>query len=287
MSVYHDRVPFQALRLLIIVTFFASCMPQTKSTYEHGKLLINFTDSTMHIVEGAFQKRNVDGCFLLYDMEKDTALVFNRQRANQEFLPASTFKIANSLIALERKAVKDINEVIAWDSVERFVPAWNGDQTMRTAFRYSAVWFYQELARRIGREQMDRWVKKLGYGNMAAGPGIDDFWLEGDLRITPAQQVDFLKRLVKEDLPVKEKNVKAVKEIMIGEENERYILRAKTGWADSDRSTGWYVGWLEIEGKNYIFVNNIDIADEEKDLRSRKEIVKEILDAVFQTELKI
>jgi len=273
--------------LLAVFSLLISCMPQSKSTYEHGEVLINFTDSINQIVREAFQKRNVEGCFVLYDVERDTALIFNRDRSTQEFLPASTFKIANSLIALECKAVRDVDEVIAWDSVKRFIPAWNGDQNMRTAFRYSVVWFYQELARRIGQKQMNEWVRKLKYGNMHAGPGVDDFWLQGDLRITPMQQVDFLHRLMEEDLPVKKKNIAAVKDIMIEEKTDRYTLRTKTGWADADRSIGWYVGWIEIGDKNYIFVNNIDIIDEDKDVKARKEIVKEILDATFQIDLGI
>ena len=273
------QAPLKLFLILLIVV--VSCIPQSKSTYEHGTLLISFGDTTRQLVENAFKNRQVLGCFILHDIEKDTSLVHNPERAKEGFLPASTFKITNSLIALECKVVEDENEVIPWDSVARFVHSWNNDQTMRTAIRYSAVWFYQELARRIGPERMNEWLRKLNYGNEIAGPEIDTFWLNGDLRITPIQQVDFLKRMISEDLPVKKKNLNTVKDIMIVERTDRYVLRAKSGWATSGQPVGWYVGWLEIDGKNYIFVNNLDIVHE-GDEKYRMEIVMEILDEIFQ-----
>ncbi len=261
-------------------------MPQSSSVTEHAELIINFSDSSQTVINEAFTKRGIEGCFILYDLKKDTSLFYNSARLDQMFLPASTFKIANSLIALECKAVKDVNEIILWDGEERIVPAWNQDQTMRTAFKYSAVWFYQELARRIGEDEMSKWVKKLHYGNETIGPHIDDFWLVGDLRISPQQQVDFLKKLINEDLPARKKNIAFVKEIMVEESSDRYVLRGKTGWADIGTPVGWYVGWLEISGNNYVFVMNMDIL-EPGDQIYRKEVTKEILNEIFQIDLSI
>jgi len=280
-----------AIYYLIFCASFASClfyacMPQTKSAVEHADVIISFSDSTYALVQSAFAGRNVEGCFILYDADKDTSLLYNEYRCTQEFLPASTFKIANSMIALNCKVVKDINEVISWDGVERVVPAWNQDQTMRTAFRYSTVWFYQELARRTGKDKMREWVEKLDYGNKIIAENIDDFWLVGDLRITPWQQLDFLRRFVDGKLPVKKKIQQQVMEIMVEEQTERYTLRAKTGWADVDQPVGWYVGWLQYGSKNYFFVLNMDIVDP-GDQIYRKEITKEILNEVFQIDLSI
>jgi len=270
----------------IIQLLLSSCMPQNTSSVEHNELFVTFSDTTYSTIKNAFIKRNVEGCFILYDVKRDTALTYNPERSTAFFLPASTFKIPNSLIALECKAVRDVNEIIPWDGEERIVPAWNQDQTMRTAFRYSAVWFYQELARRVGMDRMIKWVRKLNYGNNAVGPGIDDFWLVGDLRITPSQQVDFLKRLLKDDLPAKKKNMASLKDIMIEESNETYVLRGKTGWADFGTPVGWYVGWLEVGEQNFIFVMNMDII-EVGDQMYRKEITYEILNGIFQFNLAI
>ncbi len=268
----------------IIQLFLPSCMPQNTSSVEHNEPFITFSDSTYSTIKNAFVKRNVDGCFILYDVKRDTTLVYNPERTEEFFLPASTFKIPNSLIALECKVVRDVNEIIPWDGKERIVPAWNQDQTMRTAFRYSAVWFYQDLARRIGIDRMKKWVRKLNYGNNTVGPGIDDFWLVGDLRITARQQVDFLERLLKSDLPAKKKNMATVRDIMIEESNQRYVLRGKTGWADFGTPVGWYVGWLEVGEQNFIFAMNMDII-EAGDQMYRKEIVNEVLNSIFQLNL--
>ncbi len=267
--------------LLLIIVILSSCMPQSKSTYEHGEVMISLDDSVYKIVESAFQNRQVTGCFILHDLEKDSTLIYNPQRSVEEFLPASTFKIPNSLIALECKVIANENEIIPWDNVVRLVPGWNTDQTMCTAIRYSAVWFYQELARRVGEKRMNDWLGKLNYGNKVAGPEVDNFWLSGDLRITPMQQVDFLKKMIREELPVKEKNLNIVKEIMITERNDRYVIRAKSGWATAGPQIGWYVGWLELDAKYYIFVNNIDIIHQ-GDEKYRTEIAMEILNEIFQ-----
>lgn len=107
-------------------------------------------DSSLFKIESVFHENGIEGCFILYDVQNDTSIIYNQLRATQQFLPASTFKIPNSLIALECEAIHDENEVIAWDSVKRFVPAWNKDHNLRTGIKNSVVWFYQELARRIG-----------------------------------------------------------------------------------------------------------------------------------------
>jgi beta-lactamase class D len=285
----HCLTSYQKASVKLLVgslIFFGACMPQAKSAVEQPEQLVILADATLGMIRQTFVRRGLNGCFILRDISKDTSLVYNPDRAKQPFLPASTFKIANSLIALECKAVKGINEVIAWDGEERFVAAWNTDHTMRTAIRYSVVWYYQELARRIGESQMDHWVQKLKYGNQTIGPNVDDFWLVGDLRITAEQQVGFLERLIRNDLAAKQKNIDLVKEILVEESNERYTLCGKTGWADFGTPVGWYVGWLDLGANSYIFVLNMDIAEPGEQIY-RKEITKEILNELFQIDLGI
>lgn len=219
-----------------------------------------------------YDNSNVHGCLIIYNLHDDKYLMYNKERAEKNFLPASTFKILNSLIALETGVIKDENEVIPWDSVNRQYDKWNMDQTIRTAIKYSAVWAYQEIARRIGEQRMQHYVDSVKYGNCNIGGGIDRFWLDGGLRITPFQQVEFLRRLYSDDLPFSKRNLDIVKDIIINDQTGNYILRGKTGWADS---TGWYVGYLEENDNVYFFANNIDIVNEQ-DIKARIEIVKEV-----------
>lgn len=227
-----------------------------------------------------FQRAKVEGCFLLYDPQKDLYLSFNRKRVNTGFLPASTYKIFNSLVALETEAVRDENEVLKWDGVARMVPAWNQDQHMREAIKNSTVWFYQEMARRIGEERMQRYVNEAHYGNQNIGGGIDQFWLDGNLRITAKEQIDILLKLDRNQLPFSQRTMNIVKDILINEKTDKYILRAKTGWAglgnQSTKQIGWWVGYVERNKNVYFFAMNIDIK-KDADAAARMKIARSIL----------
>ena len=212
-----------------------------------------------------FQELGVEGSIMIYDLKSDRVYQHNPQRNSTAFLPASTFKILNSLISLETKVISDELAILTWDGIQRQIPAWNRDLNMKEAIKLSAVWFYQVLARRVGHEQMQKWVKNVGYGNQKIGSkeDIDKFWLEGELRITPSEQIQFLQRLYKNDLPFSERSLNLVKDIIIVEQTPDYTLRAKTGLVGFGQQTapqiGWYVGYLEKNKNVYFFATNIDI----------------------------
>lgn len=226
-----------------------------------------------------FDSTNVVGSIVVYDQNNDKYTYFDLQRCRQRFIPASTFKIVNSLIALETGVVSDENFVIKWDGHERSIPEWNKDQTLKSAFKYSAVWYYQEVARRVGPERMKYYIDLIGYGNKNIGGGIDQFWLRGQLRISQDEQVELLKRLYADDLPFSKRNMHIVKDIMIREQNERMVVRGKTGLATLDnQDIGWYVGYVERDGNVYFFATNIVSAVGNKDLiPARVEITEQVL----------
>lgn len=225
-----------------------------------------------------YDQQNVEGSFALYDSKNDRLILYNKKQYTDSFSPASTFKICNSLIGLETGVIKDENFIIPWDSVVRQNTKWNIDHDLKTAFKNSTVWYYRELARRVGNKKMKYWLDKSKYGNMDISGGVDLFWLKGGLRITPEQQIDFLKRLHDKRLPFSKRTTDIVKNIMIVKDTLGYILRAKTGWADDDKkSTGWYVGYLETKDNVYYFSNCIQTADFDK-AKARVEITNQILD---------
>lgn len=215
--------------------------------------------------EQHFQDLGIEGSILIYDLNNDQVNQHNPERNETAFLPASTFKIPNSLISLETGVIPNELAVLTWDGIERMVPEWNRDLNMKEAFRLSAVWFYQVLARRVGHTQMQQWVEQINYGNNNIGTAedIDHFWLDGALRITPQQQIEFLRRLYQNELPASERSLSIVKTIMIAEQTPDYTLRAKTGWAgfgEPDQpQNGWYVGYLEQNDNVYFFATNTDI----------------------------
>ncbi|WP_049620804.1 class D beta-lactamase [Frateuria defendens] len=218
----------------------------------------------------AFAEAHVKGTLLVYDERADAWLVADAERARRAYLPASTFKLFNALVALDTGAVKDEFEVIRWDGKVRTVGGapmaeWNRDNSLASGMRYSTVWFYQEVARRAGTQRMQAWLDKAGYGNRDLGGGIDQFWLSGRLRISAAQQVDFLRRLADGTLPFSPRAQEAVRRISITESAPGYVLHAKTGWGTgaaqnaAHEDLGWYVGWVERGGRRWFFAMNIDL----------------------------
>jgi beta-lactamase class D len=240
----------------------------------------NIFDKERAIVEeweGIFENGGVDGTFLLYKLNSDTLFVHNSSRAAIPFLPASTFKILNSLIVLETNVIADESEIIKWDGNKRFFNKWNQDHNLRSAIKYSCVWFYQELARRVGTGRMQSYLDAADYGNKTMGGRIDTFWLEGDLRISAFEQIHFLEKFVQNKLPFSMKNLSIVKDILLVDSTGNSKLYAKTGLtARAENRIGWYVGFTENENDVWIFAMNIDI-ESTKDWDLRRGITERIL----------
>src|SRR4030095_6351654 len=226
-----------------------------------------------------FTEYDVKGSFILYDLSKNSYFYYDSARCYEQFIPASTFKIPNSIIGLETGVIADENFVIPWDSVVRQVEAWNHDMDLQTAIKVSCVPYYQELARRVGEVRMKEFVNKFDYGNKNITGGIDKFWLTGALRISQAEQISFLQRLYNEELPVSKRSMEITKKVILLEDTLDYKLRAKTGWGDmGSLSIGWFVGWIEKGNNVYFFATNIKSPDPKESFpAARKEITKKIL----------
>lgn len=216
----------------------------------------------------------MNGTFVLTKLNSDTLFCFNSARADSAFLPASTFKIINSLISLETGAIKDENEIIKWDGVKRFYAFWNQDQNLSSAIKISCVWFYQELARRVGKEKMQFYLDTLNYGNSKMGADVDKFWLQGDLKISAVEQIKFLTQFLNRDLPFSERNVDIVEKILLVDSTENYKQYAKTGWSGE---IGWYVGYVIRQNQIWIFAMNINMIGIE-DAKHRIEMTESILE---------
>lgn len=226
-----------------------------------------------------YDQMNVQGTFILYDQVNQKYVCYNDSLSRKPFTPASTFKICNTIIGLETGVIKDEHTVHKWDGVNRPNPAWNKDQDLKTAFQNSTVWYYQQLARKVGGKRMKYWLTKLQYGNADTSGGIDRFWLTGGLRISPEQQVEFLRKLNTNQLPVSQRTIDIVKKVMLMESTPDYELRSKTGWGMQDSANiGWYTGILEFRGKAYYFANCIQCKDlNNKDFsRARVDIVRQL-----------
>ena len=227
-----------------------------------------------------FDSARVDGCFTILNNSSGEITVYNMKLDTQRVLPASTFKIVNSLIGLETGKITDEKMVIKWDSVKRWNDDWNKDLTMEEAFKVSAVPYYQEVARRIGRDTMQHWIDTLGYGNKNISGPIDSFWLNNTLKISPDEQLGLVKRLYFDKLPFEKRTQQIVRDVMLQEDNTLYKLSYKTGWGfdEDNHAIGWLVGWIEENRHVYFIVTLIKSPDKNVDMKTvRMNITKGIL----------
>jgi beta-lactamase class D len=205
------------------------------------------------------------GTFVGYKIEDYLVIASDKDRSGEAMLPASTFKIPNSIIALETGVVGNPdNDVFKWDGVVRSIESWNRDHTMRSAITASAVPVYQEIARRIGEERMQKFLDLFEYGNRDIGGGIDQFWLTGNLRIDPVQQIDFVDRLRRGALPVSKRSQELVRDILPVTKSGESIIRAKSGLLGAELgkpSLGWMVGWTEKGSASTVFALNMDVRE--------------------------
>jgi beta-lactamase class D len=212
-----------------------------------------------------FTDEGTVGTFVGYKTDDYLIIASDTDRSGQAFLPASTFKIPNSLIALETGVVGDPDkDVFKWDGVKRGIEAWNQDHTLRSAIAASAVPVYQEIARRIGAERMQKYVDLFEYGNRNIGGGIDQFWLTGELRIDPVQQIDFVDRFRRGVLPVSKRSQDLVRDILPVTKAGDATIRAKTGLVGAELgrpSLGWLVGWAEKGSAQTVFALNLDVRE--------------------------
>lgn len=230
-------------------------------------------------IERIFISEKAKGTFVLYDVEKNTFIGYNKARSEKLYSPASTFKIMNSLIGLETGAVKSVDDIFyKYDGSKVFLESWKKDASLRYAISVSQVPAYKELARRIGLEEMQENIIRLNYGNKNIGKKVDTFWLEGPLKITTIQQTEILAQLAQKKLPYSKENQEAVIDITKLDSGKNWVLHGKTGWATSNLnpSIGWFVGWVEQDGKIYSFAINMDIKDS-SELPKREEIAKQTL----------
>ena len=255
-------VPHPARRLLAaaaLVALASGCAPRAESSVADG---VAAADSVVDLSSLLSGTAPLDATFVLVRASTGERVVHGPERASERFLPASTFKIANTLVALETGVATGPDFFLPWDSVASPTArtSWARDQTLESAFRNSVYWYYQELARRIGSERMTSWLGRLDYGNRSTGGGIDRFWLSGDLRISPDEQVRFLQRLVGGELPVSPESRSIVIDLMRQRDTAGYRIFGKTGTSDvtATRENGWLVGWVEAVGDTFFYALNME-----------------------------
>ena len=206
-----------------------------------------------HLMEG------MDATFVFLDLQKDIEIVHNDDRAEKRFSPCSTFKIPNSLIALETGVMQNEKSAIKWDHNKYpkqpfWGVNWDKDHTLKSAYNNSCVWCYMEIAEQIGTDKMQSYVDRFRYGNQDIKSGRSPFWIESSLKISAKEQIVFLKRFVQQELGLKNSTYDEAKRVLERERTPSAVLYAKTGSGDN---IGWFVGIVEKQNKHFIFAFNM------------------------------
>lgn len=225
---------------------------------------------------------NYNGTFILYDFKKDKYFISNEKKAVERVSPCSTFKIVEALIALQTGALVSENEILKWDQTIYPYQAWNQDQTLESAMRYSAEWFFQKVSSKVGYQNTKKFLDEMQYGNNDITGGLDEFWIESTLKISPLEQVDVLKKFFTGSMPFSDKNVDTVKKIIKLTGNNNYSFYGKTGSSliDNIQGNGWFIGFIEQDGNTYLFSTYIQ-GDKQTNGDKAKSITLEILKEHF------
>ncbi|MFL1553212.1 class D beta-lactamase [Pseudomonas sp. D47] len=229
--------------------------------------------------KSAFDKLNTNGTIIIKD-ERDNqskTFIYNKERSMERFTPASTFKIPHTLFALDFGVVRDEFQIFKWDGEKHEIPSHNADQNLRSAMRHSALWVYRGFAKDIGKEKATTYLKSISYGNQDASVKKRDYWVNGGLEVSAQEQIDFLEKLYRNQLPFKVEHQLLTKDIMVIEAGREWIIRSKTGLGSQ---VGWWVGWIEWPAGPVFFALNIDTPHRMADAHKREEIGRMLLKAV-------
>lgn len=203
--------------------------------------------------------KEYDGSFVLLDLESGHYQVYNDANSKKRVSPDSTYKIISSLVGLETEVVTNENAQMEWDGTIHPFEQWNKDQTLTSATINSVSWYFQKVDSLVGKTRIESYLKQMGYGNVDLSGGINEFWLESSLKISPIEQVKILEKLYTYELPFSRRNIDIVKKTIKLSDQDKITLYGKTGTGivNGNQLNGWFVGFVESKGKVFAFATNI------------------------------
>lgn len=263
----------------IALVLLLGCLVLTNAKLVTSEGQMGNTEQTSTVYEDLSSFFNgYDGTFVLLDLEKNHYLIYNKAGSEKRISPDSTYKIVSSLMGLENHVISLADNRIVWDGTSYPIEQWNHDQTLTSAMQYSVNWYFQKLDAAAGKGRIESYLRAIGYGNHDLSSGIHDFWIESSLKISPMEQVEILKRLYNDELPFSRENIGFVKDAINVFAQNGISLYGKTGTGDVNGKliNGWFVGWVERQGKVFVFATNIQASDQ-ADGANAKKITVEIL----------
>jgi len=223
--------------------------------------------------------------FVLLDENSARYHIVNRERANKRYTPASTFKIANSLIALETGTLSgsDVSlrvDLSTYPQEDWWQPQWATETyDLRGAFQNSVYPIYRSIATDIGPANMQSYLNRFEYGNQDISSGLDSFWVAGSLEISAMEQIHFLQKLYHNEFALRQSTLDELKTIMLVEDEVTYKLFAKSGAAllGGGNVVFWYVGFVEDEAGVHYFAFNMHREPSPKNAQLRIDLSREYL----------
>jgi beta-lactamase class D len=232
---------------------------------------------------------SVEENFLLIDGMTDEVVTELGPNINKRMSPCSTFKIPLSLMGYDSGVLKDETNP-TWDFQEGYddlLVSWRAPQSPLSWMKYSCVWYSKVLS--IELRVIQNYLTTIEYGNQDASGGLadlgplDPFWINSSLEISPKEQVDFLQKMIRAQLPISSRAIQMTRAIMFNEElPEGWKLFGKTGWSGSVIAKdgkilehSWFVGWIEKDESFYPFAYLI--RDKKINLNQRIPRVKQLL----------
>jgi beta-lactamase class D len=197
-------------------------------------------------------------CFLVHNFKTNENILQIGDGCDQASTPASTFKIPNSIIALDSQVVANPDVKLPWDGTKKTIPTHEQDHSLKTAMRDSVVWYYQRLAQKVGEARYKKYLNNFSYGNQDISGGLTQFWLGSSLQVTPRQQLEFLKKLYRNTLSVSSYSMEQTRLIMEIPHvfPAPWRLAGKTGsGTEHGMNVGWFVGYLTQGDSEYVFVS--------------------------------
>lgn len=274
------RNKVQNILSFTLIVFLLLCMTPVLSINAAGREYYRWNEyqKNVNYVDYSSYFGEYDGSFVLYDPEKDSWEIYNKDHAVMRTAPNSTYKVFDALFALESGVITPEQSQIAWDGKMYSFDAWNQDQNLHSAMSGSVNWYFQSLDRQIGYKALKSNINKIGYGNQDISGGLASYWMESSLSISPVEQVQLLTKLYKNELPFSRENMAAVKDAMLLSSADSTVLHGKTGTGqvNGDDINGWFIGYIEMSGHTCIFATNIQ-ADKNATGSEASDITLEIL----------
>lgn len=243
--------------LLAAATVYASSPLLTAFAFSADSY--NFSGANTDYIDLSSYFDGDEASFVLYDMTADHFQIYNKDLSTMRVSPNSTFKIYSALFALESGVISADSSAQTWDGTQYYFDSWNRDQTLSTAMPNSVNWYFQNLDRQTGYLALCDFYKQISYGNCDLSAGIDNYWSESSLKISPVEQVILLSDLLKNSWGFDGQNIQAVKDALYVSDIASGKLYGKTGTGSSggENINGWFVGFLENKGHIYCFAANI------------------------------